>query len=195
MAGRPRGMLFDVGYAPYGKYAITENGDRTKEYAHFHSMFNRVFGKSALKHRETYRDCNIDEHFHNFQVFAEWCNKQVGFSEDGWQLDKDILIKGNRTYSPMACVFVPNAINCIFAAGTKNDTLPKGVYWKPKRACYVSAVSVDNKFKHLGYFNTIDDAKAAYDKAKIDEVCRVAEKYRSRIDKRVYEILLNFKGD
>jgi hypothetical protein len=50
--------------------------------------------------------------WHNFQNFAEWfCKNYCDASMDKWQLDKDIIVPGNRVYSPETCCFVPNAVN------------------------------------------------------------------------------------
>jgi hypothetical protein len=56
--------------------------------------------------------------FKDFQEFAEWCQHQVGYLEKDdrghyWQLDKDILVKNNKVYSPSTCVFVPKSLNCL----------------------------------------------------------------------------------
>lgn len=32
---------------------------------------------------------------------------------EGWHLDKDILLKGNKVYSPETCAFVPAKINSL----------------------------------------------------------------------------------
>jgi len=47
--------------------------------------------------------------FENFQYFASWCQDQIGHTKKEvsgsfWSLDKDILIPGNRHYSPDGCI-------------------------------------------------------------------------------------------
>lgn len=54
--------------------------------------------------------------FPNFQLFADWCQKQVGYENieaNGkyWSLDKDIIEQGNKDYGPNTCCFIPNEVN------------------------------------------------------------------------------------
>lgn len=66
--------------------------------------------------RKSYEGCTND--FVDFQEFAEFCNTEFGFtmrrSNRFWNLDKDILVKGNKSYSKDTCIFVPNDINTVF---------------------------------------------------------------------------------
>ena len=52
----------------------------------------------------------------------------------GWELDKDILEKGNKTYSPETCCFVPRVINSLYKTNYKNDKDCKIIAeeWKTK---------------------------------------------------------------
>ena len=60
-------------------------------------------------------------------------------------LDKDILIKGNKIYSPQTCCFVPENLNSLI---TKNDSirnnLPIGVSWDKKKNKFISTCSIYN---------------------------------------------------
>lgn len=47
--------------------------------------------------------------------------------EKYWHLDKDILVAGNKIYSPETCLFVPNRINSLLIRGVKTGPLPLGV--------------------------------------------------------------------
>lgn len=38
----------------------------------------------------------------------------------------------------------------------------KGVHWHEKRRKYIAQIRVNNRGKHLGYFQTLEEAKAAY---------------------------------
>lgn len=66
----------------------------------------------------TYKDCEVSENFKSYEYFYEWCNKQIGFGNEYWQLDKDLLIKGNKVYSENTCHFIPKEINLVL---TKSD--------------------------------------------------------------------------
>ena len=60
-------------------------------------------------------DCSVYEGWHNFQNFAKWYeDNYYEIEEEQMHLDKDILVKGNKVYSPDTCVFVPETINGLF---------------------------------------------------------------------------------
>ena len=85
-----------------------------KEYDLWKSMLHRCTKEYGFK-RSAYAGVTCSENFKSYSFFYEWCNKQVGFKnvdEKGnyWQLDKDLLIKGNKVYSEDVCVFVPQKL-------------------------------------------------------------------------------------
>jgi hypothetical protein len=67
------------------------------------------------------------------------------------QLDKDILVKGNKVYSPDACVFVPQCINILFTKSHKShktkEKLPMGVNFDSKRNKYRAYCSIKKVYK------------------------------------------------
>ncbi|HET8689672.1 MAG TPA: hypothetical protein VFM18_23950, partial [Methanosarcina sp.] len=48
-----------------------------------------------------------------FQNFARWYLEQ--YSEPNWHIDKDILVKGNKIYSPETCCIIPGELNTIIS--------------------------------------------------------------------------------
>lgn len=110
--------------------------------------------------------------------FKEWYTDNY---REGYVLDKDLLIEGNRIYSEDTCLFVPNEINSIVQSmSSKNIHLNNsgGIYAR------FSAKGVDH---YLGTFDSVDDATIAY-KIKfnqmllslISEYSELKEKYEAR---------------
>ena len=89
------------------KYPISEGGVKTKEYVLWCSMLTRCYSDTFKKKRQTYEGCEVSDNFKSYEYFYKWCNNQIGFSNKDWQLDKDLLIKGNKVYSEDSCVFLP----------------------------------------------------------------------------------------
>ncbi len=82
------------------------------ELAHkYYRNMNRRTKPHWNYNKPTYQDCSISEDFSYFHLFYEWCVIQVGFGLEDYQLDKDILVKGNKEYTSTLCVFVPPVIN------------------------------------------------------------------------------------
>lgn len=113
--------IYGVGYLGIGKYeAHNENGINTKVYDTWTNMIEICYSDNTRHNHLAYFDCTVCEEWHNFQTFAEWYAKNYYEIGDGrMHLDKDILVKDNKVYSPSTCIFVPQRINMIFMKKTE----------------------------------------------------------------------------
>lgn len=117
--GRPRGLLYGVGVNDAVYYTQwTENGVRKTcpIYATWAAMIQRGFSRRLKERNPTYADVVVCKEWQRFSVFSDWMQNQKW--EDGGmklQLEKDILVAGNREYSPSSCVFVPAFVNTVIS--------------------------------------------------------------------------------
>ena len=100
------------------KYLTTINGVKTKEYGLWKDMLTRCYSDTYQKKQPTYEGCEVSEKFKSYEYFYEWCNSQVGVDVKGFDLDKDLLTKGNKVYSENTSVFIPREINQILVKRT-----------------------------------------------------------------------------
>ena len=176
------------------KHPTTINGVQTKEYVLWCSMLKRCYSEGYKKKHQTYKDCEVSENFKSYEYFYEWCNEQIGFGVDGFELDKDLLIKGNKIYSESTCIFIPSEINLLLTKCTasRGEHLI-GVCWDKAKKAFVARVSMSKgKREHLGSFNTEIEAFNAYKEAKESFIKEQANKWKSKIDERAYEALMNY---
>ena len=180
------------------KYSNTINGVRTKEYVLWQSMLRRCYNDAYKKKHPTYEGCEVSDNFKSYEYFYEWCHNQIGFDNDGngnpFQLDKDLLIKGNKVYGESTCVFIPQEINKVLI---KRESMRGkhliGVSWHKATNKFIAQVDVGLKNqKHLGLFNTEIEAFNAYKEAKESFVKEQAEKWKSQIDPRAYNALMKY---
>ncbi len=167
---------------------------KDREYMLWVGLLERCYSEKRHKNRPTYKSCTTSENFNYYPYFKSWCNKQIGFGNEGWELDKDILVKGNKVYSEDTCCFVPAEINVMF---TKTDALrgkhPIGVqYYKPSD-CFRAYVGCYSKRIYLGQFNTELEAFRAYKQAKEAYIKEVANKWKDQIDPKVYNALMKYE--
>ena len=185
--------VFGVGISGT-KYPIRVNGRNTKEYDLWYSMLRRCCSNDFKKKRPTYEGCEVSDNFKSYEYFYEWCNKQIGFNNKDWHLDKDLLVKGNKVYSENTCVFIPAEINSLL---TKRENMRGehliGVCWSKTHKDFKAQVSKNKgESEHLGYFKTELEAFNAYKKAKEAFVKEQANKWKSQIDIRAYNALMNY---
>lgn len=182
-------LVQGVGYNDKSCAALTYEGKITKEYQLWTSILERCYNKKFLEKNPTYLGCTVSEEFKHYHLFHAWCQKQVGFGKEGYQLDKDILVEGNKEYSSNTCCFVPRALNSLLKKPTRD--LPVGVTrYKDK---FQARCSVNGIRKCLGTYNTIELAFAAYAVVKEAYIKAQAEHYKDYIDFRIYEVLMNYK--
>lgn len=140
--------------------------------------------------------------FKDFQEFAEWCQGQIGYNNKDsrghyWQLDKDILVKNNKVYSPDTCVFIPKSLNCLLERRANDrGEYPIGVV-ASGRGCFAARVSrgILGLKPDSTYHKNPIDAFYSYKRMKEKYIKEVADFYRDRVDPRVYEALYKYEVD
>lgn len=175
------------------KYSANVNGKPTKEYDLWCNILRRCYDEKTRHKNITYIDCTVSDNFKNYSYFYEWCNKQVGFDNIKWQIDKDILFKGNKSYSEDTCCFVPPEINKFFTDSRKTrGEYPIGIIFYKRNHKFVARCAVKGKSKFLGHFSTKDEAFQAYKIFK-EQRCKIlAEKWKPYMNIEVYHSMMNW---
>ena len=179
------------------KYPSREGGRNTKEYKLWQSMLERCYSDTYKKKNRTYIDCEVSDKFKSYEYFYEWCCNQIGFGVDGFELDKDLLIKGNKVYNESTCVFLPQEINSVLtkSTATRGKHLI-GVYWSATNKAFVARVNKNKGGSEwLGSFNTELEAFNAYKIAKESFVKEQANEWKGQIDERAYHALMKYTVD
>ena len=124
--------VYNRGYIGVGKYIPMEN---KKTYELWLNMLKRCYSDKVSAKNSTYKKSEVFNEWLNFQNFAEWYYENYYEIEgENMHLDKDILVKGNKIYSPDTCVFVPQSINSLFIKSDKaRGDLPIGVTKEHKK--------------------------------------------------------------
>lgn len=172
-------------------FSCTADKITFKAYKIFGAMFRRCNSPIGTKHNPAYHDCEVCEEWHFFSVFLRWFKENY---IEGYALDKDILVKGNKIYSPDACCFVPTEINSLLTNRRNHRSLIVGVS-ETRSGRFAAHCSKNGKLIHLGTFKTKEEAFAAYKQAKESYIKEVAQDYfeRGLITQKVYNALLNYK--
>ena len=180
---------YNVGFLGEGRY---NSKTHVRAYDKWSNMFMRSYDTKYIEKFPTYKGCTVDKNWHNFQVFAQWFEENLKSHMKDWDLDKDILVKGNKIYSPETCCLIPTRINKLFTSRKNNrGALPVGVS------------KIGNKFKanlskngyrlHLGTYNTPKEAFLAYKTAKENYIKEVADEYKNKIDYEVYQAMYGYQ--
>jgi len=169
-----RNKICGVGINDYSE-SISVKGNHIKSYIQWKSMLSRCYDPKMHKIEPSYIKCEVCEEWKLFSNFKKWFDENY---VEGYQLDKDILFKGNKIYSQNTCCFVPQEVNKLFT-NRKNDRgkLPIGVCYSKKYNKFKSQINIDGERKHLGYFITAKDAYLSYKKAKENIIKQMAVKY------------------
>jgi hypothetical protein len=182
------------------KYPTKVNDVRTKEYVLWQSMLQRCYSDTDVcgafkKKHPTYIDCEVSDKFKSYEYFYEWCHSQIGFGNEGWHLDKDLLVKGNKVYSENTCVFIPQEVNSLLVKSTASRGKHLiGVYWNKRNKAFVAQVCKSKgKRDYLGLFKTELEAFNAYKQAKEAFIKEQANKWKGKIDDRAYEALMSYE--
>jgi hypothetical protein len=169
--------VFGKGYVGLGSYSATKH---KKAYQIWVNMLQRCYLGICHDKQPTYLECTVCEEWHNFQNFADWFYKLSNFTT-GYQLDKDIKVKGNKHYSPTTCLFVPQPLNLLIRTheNIKEKGCPVGVRFNKRDKYFNASIYYEGSQKNLGCFKTLEEATEAYQKAR-------GARIRELVDNNVY---------
>ena len=184
-------LVFGVGINDR-KYPAKVNGKNLKEYNLWHSLIARCYDHNYQERFPSYLGCSVSENFKSYSYFYEWAQQQIGFDQENYHLDKDLILKGNKVYSEDTCLFIPKELNILLTTrkAARGD-LPVGVsigYGKFTAQCCTGKSS-----RHIGYFDTPEEAFNAYKQAKEAFIKLQAEKWKAHIDLRAFAALMAYE--
>ena len=158
----------------------------------WYSMIQRCY-KECYDNKPTYLECSVCDEWLCYENFEKWFNENWYEVPDKTMcLDKDILIKGNKIYSPETCCFVPQEINKLFTTHKRfrGETVigVNKLNDKFQASC--------NKYKQsisLGVYNTQEEAFDAYKNFKEQYIKEVADLYKEYIPQKLYNALYEYE--
>lgn len=160
-------------------------------YKTWKKMLGRCYDPKYHATRPTYEGCSVYEDWKYFSKFKAWMEIQ---DWEGNHLDKDLLVAGNKVYSPETCVFLPEKLNSLIVTQKRSDkAVPAGISFQNGCQKYIVSCAVDGKNKNLGRYKCPEEAFNVYKNFKNDLVRKKAEEYKDVLDERAYTAMLNFK--
>lgn len=152
------------------------------------NMLKRAYSPAYHAKHPTYLECSVADQWASFSVFRVWMAAQ---NWQGNHLDKDLLVEGNKIYSPETCVFVSRQVNLFLndREAMRGDW-PIGVSWREDKQRFHAACNnpFTRKQEYLGLFATPEEAHLAWATKKLDYALSLA---KEQTDPRVSAALIS----
>ena len=138
-------------------------------------MLERCYSAKYLAKHPTYIGCYVCNDWLTFSKFKAWMETQSWVDK---QPDKDLLLEGNKVYSPTTCVFVDRITNTFITdRGAARGEWPIGVDFPSTEGKFRARCSnpFTRKVEHLGYFICPSQAHKAWQAKKHEYACQLAD--------------------
>ena len=137
-------------------------------------MITRCYSETYQKKKPTYKSCTVCDDWLIFSNFRKWMDSQYWYM---LCLDKDILVKGNKIYSPETCIFISKELNSFTTdSGSTRGNFPIGVHFHKKAGKF--RANCNNPFtlkvESLGLFSCPNEAHKAWKARKHELACQWA---------------------
>lgn len=173
-----RKLVYGVGLND-ASYAVTTKINsitlRCPIYVKWFNMLNRCYSDKFKENRPSYVDCSVASEWLVFSSFKLWMESH---NWKGKELDKDLLIQGNKVYSPDTCLFIDKNINLLFiSSASTRGNYRLGVSFHKREGKFRSTCSDGNGGSvYLGDFASDELAHNAYKKYKYNLIKELASK-------------------
>lgn len=190
-----RKPLYGVGINDFD-YSVQTGGSSNKviwkPYKTWGEMLRRCFDEKRKQTLPSYVNAGCCKEWEVLSGFLDWYLEQP-YVDGSWQLDKDLLIKGNKIYSPDKCVLIPAEVNMFLTRREQDRNLLIGAHFRKASGRYLSSFTKDSRCFHIGSYATEMEAHLAYKKAKEDYAKILAEKYKDVLCIRAYNALMTYQ--
>lgn len=165
-------------------------------YKSWSHMLGRCYNKKDSRYRfYGATGVKVCEEWHNFSNYAKWYYDNYYVIDEKLSVDKDIINKDSKIYSPETCIIIPEKINQMF---TKTDTEGNkkiGVS-KTQDGKYRAAISYTRNrvlkfYIDIGIYEKEKDAISAYEKAYKEKWKNLIMEYKNKIPYGIFKILIN----
>lgn len=172
------------------------NGKKLRSYVCWTSMLQRCYSAKYQKKHFTYVGCEVCDEWKYYSNFKAWFDVNYYEIEDNvMNLDKDILFKGNKIYSPENCIFAPEKINTLFIKrNVSRGDLPIGVTFRNLKY-QVTCSDNNGKNNHLGSYNNKIKAFNTYKDYKEKLIAAIANEYKYQIPSSLYNAMMKYTVD
>lgn len=157
------------------KVTKTVNGKRIccPYYVRWHGILRRCYSNRFHDHSPCYSGCSISKEWIYFSNFKSWMETQ---SWKNKELDKDLLVPGNKVYAPDKCIFVPHNVNSFLTHSKMiKSKYPLGCTYNKSNKKFASKVEIDNQKILLGHYSTPIDAHRAWQLKKVEHINYIIE--------------------
>lgn len=183
-------LLFGVGINDIDGN-ISECGKHFPYYVHWKSMLNRCYNTKRERIYKNYKDCSVCDEWKYLSNFKKWFEENY---VDGYELDKDILVKGNKIYSPSTCCFVPKEINNVIKRSVKRLKRKYPCVIENKNGTYCVTMKKRYKKITIAGIKSFQDAVNIYNEEKTKYIHELADEYykKNMITEKVYDALKGY---
>lgn len=158
-------------------------------------MIKRCYDKVRYPKYENYDDCSVCNEWLCYANFEKWYNKNhYNVDDEVMCIDKDILVKGNKIYSPDTCIFVPQRINKLFVKSTSaRGEYPIGVSYNKALERFTASVKNGYGKTLVTYHSTPEEAFYSYKEMKEEMIKKFADEYKDKIPQKLYDAMYAYK--
>lgn len=144
-------------------------------YADWKHMIERCYCSKYQEKSPSYKEAFICEDWKYFSNFIKWVDSQPNRDWQNCDLDKDLLVDGNKIYSTETCMYVDSATNRFILRGKRSNETIIGVtkYKSTFRSSCNNPLQENNHY--LGYFSTELEAHLAWQAKKHEYACQLAD--------------------
>lgn len=188
-------LVYGVGFMGVGRHKSKGDDGKSKAHGIWRDMLKRCYGDNIVESPKSYKDVTVCDEWHNFQNFADWYTNHR-FHGMGYHLDKDLLVVGNKIYSPDACTLVPQEVNQIVTdGGARSRGNMMGITFVGGKNKFCAKISIKGRSKNLGYYEDPVEARNVYLKAKAEYIRDTAIEYHGKIEPSVFDRLMAVVDD